>query len=432
MILFATGNGSITNFPFVPTIKIMTTTRRFELVRNEMDFNAGRYLDGESLEDLGKEAFDYLINIASGRPSAGERAGHSQVQLWREWRGDNTSQTRVKPVISSKPVLLKRDVQRPPLDETLELLAPEKERDGVALVLPTSLCSGQISLMIAQQLAKAIAKQELNLKRAVALPHTEGCGNSAGESEELFMRTMAGYLTHPLVSKALLLEHGCEKTHNDAFRSILRGFEIPDTSLGWASVQLDGGIERVIRKALKWFETSEAGKRAEIPLGIALVGRNIPKNIRNAFELLGNAILYRDGAAVIPHQSELWKKRNRIDVSLDYGQRYESPGLHSMFCPTEDAVEIVTGLGATGVRWIIGYEENSLLAGNPLVPTIQVSNKERKDVDLVANEDDEPRSIAENLLKLMIDIKTGKNLPSSEMLENTGFQITRGWTGISL
>ncbi len=42
-IFFITGNGSITNFPFVPTIKIMTTTGRFELLRKDMDIDAGRY-----------------------------------------------------------------------------------------------------------------------------------------------------------------------------------------------------------------------------------------------------------------------------------------------------------------------------------------------------------------------------------------------------
>ena len=41
MIFFITGNGSITNFPFAPTIKIVTTTARFNLLRNDMDVNAG-------------------------------------------------------------------------------------------------------------------------------------------------------------------------------------------------------------------------------------------------------------------------------------------------------------------------------------------------------------------------------------------------------
>ena len=43
LIYFITGNGSITNFPFVPTIKIVTTTERFKLLEKDMDFNAGAF-----------------------------------------------------------------------------------------------------------------------------------------------------------------------------------------------------------------------------------------------------------------------------------------------------------------------------------------------------------------------------------------------------
>ncbi len=42
LILFTTGNGSVTNFPFVPTIKIITTIGRYRLVSADMDINAGR------------------------------------------------------------------------------------------------------------------------------------------------------------------------------------------------------------------------------------------------------------------------------------------------------------------------------------------------------------------------------------------------------
>src|SRR5438270_5827219 len=65
LILFTTGNGSITNFPFVPTIKVMTNTLRFKLLQHEMDFNAGRYQDGASMEELGHEAFELTLGIAS-------------------------------------------------------------------------------------------------------------------------------------------------------------------------------------------------------------------------------------------------------------------------------------------------------------------------------------------------------------------------------
>ncbi|MDX1432054.1 MAG: UxaA family hydrolase, partial [Gammaproteobacteria bacterium] len=39
LILFITGNGSITNFPFVPTLKFVTTSGRFAMLANEMDVN---------------------------------------------------------------------------------------------------------------------------------------------------------------------------------------------------------------------------------------------------------------------------------------------------------------------------------------------------------------------------------------------------------
>jgi altronate dehydratase len=66
------GNGSITNFPFVPTIKIVTTTGRYNMLKKEMDVNAGRYLDGTPMEELGREAFELTLRVAGGERSAGE------------------------------------------------------------------------------------------------------------------------------------------------------------------------------------------------------------------------------------------------------------------------------------------------------------------------------------------------------------------------
>ena len=43
-IAFTTGNGAVTNHPLVPTAKIITTTRRYQLVGADMDFNAGTTL----------------------------------------------------------------------------------------------------------------------------------------------------------------------------------------------------------------------------------------------------------------------------------------------------------------------------------------------------------------------------------------------------
>ena len=94
LLLFVTGNGSITNFPFVPTLKITTTTQRHQLLKHEMDINAGRYLDGEAMPALVAEAFDLTIATASGERTQGEQAGHSQAQLWRNWRQTDASPHR--------------------------------------------------------------------------------------------------------------------------------------------------------------------------------------------------------------------------------------------------------------------------------------------------------------------------------------------------
>ena len=74
MIFFVTGNGSITNFPFVPTIKIVTTTGRYELLEKDMDVNAGAYLDGIPMEALGESMLDLTVDVASGERSVGEKA----------------------------------------------------------------------------------------------------------------------------------------------------------------------------------------------------------------------------------------------------------------------------------------------------------------------------------------------------------------------
>ncbi len=67
MIFFTTGNGSITNFPFVPTIKVVTTTGRYDLLSKDMDVNAGAYLDGTPMDDLGREMFERTLHGRLGR-----------------------------------------------------------------------------------------------------------------------------------------------------------------------------------------------------------------------------------------------------------------------------------------------------------------------------------------------------------------------------
>ena len=108
---------------------------------------------------------------------------------------------------------------------------------------------------------------QMGLARFVALVHTEGCGFSP-EARELTSRTLLGYLRHPRVASALLLEHGCEITHNDHMRLALAELGLEPDQFGWASIQVDGGIQQVLNNVEAWF-AEQASSAAALPAGEA-------------------------------------------------------------------------------------------------------------------------------------------------------------------
>lgn len=429
LILFSTGNGSITNFPFVPTVKVLTTTSRWRLVGRDMDFNAGRRLDGEEMEDLGREAFALLGRVASGERTVGEKAGHSQAQLWREWRrvGGEAQKPAESLELPGKPLPVATSASHatPP---------PPVARGQVGLILPTSLCAGQIAGMIADSLN---ANSTGATTHFTALPHTEGCGNSRGDSERLFMRLMIGHLTHPRVGAALLLEHGCEKTHNNAFRAALLQAGVDPTRLGWASVQMDGGIEAVARKVREWF-ANRAKPTAPVasPPSIAFAwGAELPEALGAAFADLARATLRWGGSAILAgglpaSPSFPWLNS---PPTLACGQIPPNPGAHVMATPTRDPLEVITSLAASGVDLIL-LATQSPLPGNPLVPTLQIGHgpsAHEGDFDLLwAGADD--KALAERLAFLVAETLAGSHAPVCQRQRNVAFQIPRGDFGISL
>ena len=157
MIFFVTGNGSITNFPFVPTIKIITTTGRFNLLSHDMDVNAGAYLDGTPMDELGAAMFERTINAASGMRTVGEQAGHSQVSIWRNWmQRDNTNlihlQRMSEPTGEPLPVRPSDSSEFAALTFDALRAGDGYAADQVGLIMPTSLCAGQIARKIAVRL----------------------------------------------------------------------------------------------------------------------------------------------------------------------------------------------------------------------------------------------------------------------------------------
>lgn len=446
MIFFVTGNGSITNFPFVPTIKFVTTSARFNLLRRDMDVNAGEYLDGAPLDELGARAFDLTVNVAGGQPSAGEKAGHYQVQIWRDWQQTQPANVALlaQRSYSGQPIAIPADVDVPPVDIPAYEARGQWTTERIGLIMPTSLCSGQIAKMTTDSLNAAGMGRAAGLSRFATLVHTEGCGgNVVPEYKDM----QIGYLQHPKLRHVILLEHGCEITHNSYFRQMMAERGLDPEAVGWASIQLDGGIDAVMRKIIGWFDErlqddappskTVAGMEA-LRLGLLTQGEP-PGAVARGLAALCKTIVAGGGTVVASDKDALFDGpfvaelglRERPAATLGYGQRAQRAGFHLMANPRAHWGETLAGLGASGVEIMLGFVDGYLLAGHPLVPVLQVSGggSSPDDLDAVLTEGDD---IAGRLLDLLVATLAGGHKAKHQLVGNHDFQVTRGLLGVSL
>ena len=313
--------------------------------------------------------------------------------------------------------------------------------ERLGLVVPTSLCAGQVARMAVDLLNEKKEAENTGVDRYVTLVHTEGCGASSGSSEELYMKTMFGHIIHPNINQVLLLEHGCEKTHNDYFRSYLEAEGINADRLGWASIQRDGGIHNAIQNIQEWFlDVDNLGEFKEsrfnhlnhIKLGLLLDGQDDEK-MTHELALLISGIVKAGGSVVIPQvMAEAHALLGAIGVNkrepnIAYAQVVKQSGLFLMDTPSWNWQELITGLGATSVNLILYAGEDTSRPGHPFIPTIQVSRTSKKYADLHANE-----HFLEEINSLILRIVTGEYTPIRQQTGNADFQITRGLYGISL
>jgi altronate dehydratase len=477
MIFFTTGNGSITNFPFVPTMKFVTTTGRYRQLSHEMDVNAGSYLDGEDFDALTYKTLEQTVRVASGERTAGEKAGHSQVSIWRNWKQtgpregisisidgrlgrrleDFPAEERDAELPGSPvavPESVAAELPQPPIT-SVQLYPTEQgyAAEQVALVLPTSLCSGQIAARLADQAADE-DWTDGRTTRAVGLPHTEGCGVSGGANITTYSRTMIGYLAHPSVRLGLLLEHGCEKTHNDFFADALTEVGIDPDRFGWASIQADGGIEASGKRVHDWFADHAAGlqppTREERTLGdlrVAIDARGPLDGLTGqALAIVGGWIVRAGGTVIVPSTSDLLRSggftrtafggATAPSPTLAHGQRPAEPGWHVMRMPGTDWLEVATGLGASGIQLALVHVAGGTLPGHRFLPVLQVS----ADRDTVAGHGPDLDGVldgaadeqASDALTVIADAASGRLRAKADQAGNVGFQLTRGLLGASM
>ncbi len=81
MMVFTTGRGSCFGCKPTPSIKVATNTPMYERMIDDMDLDAGKILAGQSVEEVGREIFDEIIAVASGKKTKSELHGIGQEEF---------------------------------------------------------------------------------------------------------------------------------------------------------------------------------------------------------------------------------------------------------------------------------------------------------------------------------------------------------------
>jgi altronate dehydratase len=293
------------------------------------------------------------------------------------------------------------------------------------------------------------------ISRFVALPHTEGCGVAGDTAEILCNRTLLGYLTHPCVHSAVVMEHGCEKTHNDYVRLEMEAHGIDPRAFGWVSIQLDGGIQRTLEKTRAWFterlalEASPPPARDAVPIsglrvGLLEAGKLDPVSAA-AMARLALLLAGAGSTVVIPQNASFLDVPELTEhigacacplPTLAQAGRARSPGLHIMEVQTDHWAETVGALGATGAEVLLACVGEQPLQGHPMLPVLQVtanrpsSGTDAGDSDLALT--GIPEQDVRSMLRLLAEAASGSLTPRATVLGNTSFQISRGLLGVSM
>ncbi|MGH3439835.1 MAG: UxaA family hydrolase [Sciscionella sp.] len=82
VVCFTTGRGSAFGAKPVPSIKLATNSDMYHRMADDMDINCGVILDGErSVQEMGEDIFQFILNTASGRQSKSEELGYGAEEF---------------------------------------------------------------------------------------------------------------------------------------------------------------------------------------------------------------------------------------------------------------------------------------------------------------------------------------------------------------
>ncbi len=75
VVVFTTGRGSCYGCKPSPSIKIATNTPMYDRMIDDMDINAGTILTGKTVEEVGRDIFEQILEVASGKKTKSEQHG---------------------------------------------------------------------------------------------------------------------------------------------------------------------------------------------------------------------------------------------------------------------------------------------------------------------------------------------------------------------
>lgn len=81
VVVFTTGRGSCFGCKPSPSIKIATNTPMYEKMIDDMDINAGEVISGKPVEEVGREIFEEILAVASGKKTKSEHHGIGEEEF---------------------------------------------------------------------------------------------------------------------------------------------------------------------------------------------------------------------------------------------------------------------------------------------------------------------------------------------------------------
>jgi altronate hydrolase len=81
VVCFTTGRGSVFGCKPVPSIKLATNSLMYRHMEEDMDINCGVILEGTPLPDVGRQIFEEVVAVASGKRSKSELSGVGEEEF---------------------------------------------------------------------------------------------------------------------------------------------------------------------------------------------------------------------------------------------------------------------------------------------------------------------------------------------------------------